>query len=143
MIAFRTLIGIALFAFAALGQDTAFRAVDLYVDSGKQPLAAYQLTFFSTDANVKIVGIEGGDHRAFSEPPYYDPQAMQTNRAIIASFSTASVDQLPRGRTRVATIHLHIPGGSKPACQINVDVAAAPASQRINVIAEAKERTGL
>jgi hypothetical protein len=144
VITLRTLTGIVVsVAFTALGQDTTFRAVDLYIDSGAQPLAAYQLTFYSTDANVKIVGIEGGEHRAFSDAPYYDPQAMRTNHVIIAAFSTASADQLPRGRTHVATVHLRIPSGHASHHQLKVEAAATPSAERISVIAEAKERTPL
>ena len=142
MTLFRVLI-IALWVARAGAQDATFRAVDLFVDSGSQPLAAYQLTFHSADANVKIVGIEGGEHRAFSEPPYYDPRAIQTNRAIIAAFSTASVDQLPRGRMRIATVHLRISSAHARHYQLKVEAAAAPSAERISVIAEAKERTPL
>jgi hypothetical protein len=137
---FRVLI-IALWVARASAQDVTFRAVDLFVDSGSQPLAAYQLTFHSTDANVKIVGIEGGDHRAFSEPPYYDPQAMQTNHAIIAAFSTASADQLPRGRTRVATIHVRASVAGPLSYKLDIDAAAAVDGKQIAITGEPLERT--
>lgn len=138
------LLMMALWVAARAGaQDGTFRAVDLYVDSGTRPLAAYQLNFHSSDANVKIVGIEGGEHSAFSQPPYYDPLAMQSNRVIIAAFSAATADQLPHGRTRVATIHLQIPAHGKPEYQLKPAAAAAPSAERINVKVEAKERAGL
>lgn len=144
MIGFRALIaGALLVAIGASAQEPAFRAVDLFVDSGSQPLAAYQLSFHSTGASVKIVGIEGGEHSAFSDPPYYDPQAMQSNHAIIAAFSTATADQLPRGRIRVATVHLRISSDRTPEYQLNVQAAATPQAERISVVTEAKERTGL
>ncbi len=85
---------------------TRFTTVDIYLDSGDMPLAAYQLQFKATEGEVKIVGIEGGEHDAFSEPPYYDPEAIQRERVIIAAFNTSDASQLPAGRTRVATIHL-------------------------------------
>src|SRR6185503_6777104 len=62
-----------------------FNALDIFVDSGTRPLAAYQLTFTATTGDVKIVSIEGGEHPAFKEPPNYDPQAIQQERAILAA----------------------------------------------------------
>jgi hypothetical protein len=63
---------------SAEGGTRAVSAVDLFVDSGAQTLAAYQLDFSAPDESVKIVSIKGG-HPAFKEPPYYDPKAIQTS----------------------------------------------------------------
>src|SRR5256885_1567618 len=78
-----------------------FATVDVYVDSSHDVLAAYQLEWTGQSANARIVGIEGGENSAFKEPPYYDPNAMQQERVILASFSTANAAKLPRGKTRV------------------------------------------
>ncbi len=88
-----------------------FEAVHVFVDSGTMALAAYQLSVRATTGNVRIVGIEGSDHHAFANPPYYDPVAIQGDRVIIGAFSTANVDSLPTGRTRIATIHVQVTGG--------------------------------
>ena len=93
------------------GDTLRFDAVHVFVDSGTMALAAYQLSLRATTGNVRIVGIEGSDHHAFSNPPYYDPIAIQGDRVIIGAFSTADVDSLPTGRTRIATIHVQITGG--------------------------------
>ena len=85
-----------------------FEAIDVFVDSGNERLAAWQLEVRSTANDVQIVGIEGGEHPAFEEPPYYDKRAMNNNRVIIAAFSTG--DNLPRGRSRVARIHVQVRG---------------------------------
>ena len=85
-----------------------FEAIDVFVDSGNQRLAAWQLEVKSTANDVQIVGIEGGEHPAFAEPPYYDKRAMNNNRVIIAAFSTG--DNLPSGRSRVARIHVQVRG---------------------------------
>ena len=85
-----------------------FEAIDVFVDSGNQKLAAWQLEVKSTANDVQIVGIEGGEHPAFAEPPYYDKRAMNSNRVIIAAFSTG--DNLPSGRSRVARIHVQVRG---------------------------------
>ena len=55
-------------------------------------LAAYQIEFSVTNILTKIVGIEGGQHPAFREPPFYDPKAMQQERVIIAAFSTDNAE---------------------------------------------------
>jgi len=99
-----------------------FQAIDIYVDSKDKPLAAYQLEFTATAGDVKIVGIEGGDHAAFAEAPFYDPQAMQHERVIIAAFSTA--DKLPTGKTRVATIHVQVTGKADPRFELKLQTAA-------------------
>ena len=85
-----------------------FEAIDVFVDSGNHRLAAWQLEVKSTAKDVQIVGIEGGEHPAFQEPPYYDKRAMNNNRVILAAFSTA--DNLPSGRSRVARIHVQVRG---------------------------------
>ena len=92
-----------------IAQDTTrFEAIDVFVDSGDEHLAAWQLELRSTANDVQIVGIEGGEHSAFKEPPYYDSRAMNNNRVIIAAFSTG--DNLPSGRSRVARIHVQVRG---------------------------------
>ena len=71
---------------------------------------------------MKIVGIEGGEHEAFKQPPYYDPAALANDRVIIAAFNTGQ--ELPTGRTRVATIHLQIIGEAEPDYELDFIVAA-------------------
>src|SRR5512145_190868 len=75
-----------------------FRAVDIYLDAGSTPLAAYQLEFSITNQVAKIAGIEGGEHPAFRTPPHYDPKAMQQERVIIAAFNAGKTSDLPTGR---------------------------------------------
>ena len=117
-----------------------FRAVDIFVDSTNAPLAAYQLEFAVTNGVAKIVGIEGGEHPAFHEAPFYDPKAMQRERVIIAAFSTNAVSQLPAGRTRVATIHLQITGDSGPEFELKLSASAGPNGDRVAAGVSAEER---
>lgn len=91
-----------------VAESTRFEAIDVFVDSGNQRLAAWQLELKSTASDMQIVGIEGGEHPAFAEPPYYDARAMNNNRVIIAAFNTG--DNLPSGRSRVARIHVQVRG---------------------------------
>ena len=101
-----------------------FESVDVYVQTEGKPLAAYQLDLRATEGDVKIVGIEGGEHAAFSNPPYYDTAAMQQDHVIIAAFSTAKAELLPTGRTRIATIHVQITGAQEPKFATELTVAA-------------------
>jgi hypothetical protein len=116
-----------------------FRAVDIFVDSGTKPLAAYQLEF-TAPAGAKIVGIEGGEHAAFKEAPFYDPKAIQHERVVIGAFSTNAADKLPTGKTRVATIHLQTTGNETPQFEVQVKTAATMNGKKITVTATAEEK---
>jgi O-methyltransferase involved in polyketide biosynthesis len=129
----RILCGLFVFWLAAelLAQQPAdeegrirFCAVDIFVDSGSTPLAAYQFRFAVTNGTATIVGIEGGDHPAFRQPPFYDPKAIQSEVAIVASFNTAPADELPKGKTRVATIHLQTIGARPSLFDLKLQTAA-------------------
>ncbi len=112
-------------AFAQRGDDAPpgvrFEYIDVYIDSGDAPLAAYQFELTDAAGSIKIVGIEGGEHEAFATPPYYDPKALKNNRVIIAALSTA--DALPTGKTRVATVHVQVEVDVIPEIAINLEAA--------------------
>lgn len=100
-----------------------FAPLHIFLDSGNQPLAAFQFEFKATTGQIKIVGVEGGQHKAFKEAPYYDPAALyKSNRIIIAAFNTGR--DLPKGRIRIATIHLQIIGEAEPDYELKLTVAA-------------------
>jgi len=84
----------------------------VYIDTQDHTLAAYQFELAAETGDITIVGIEGGEHPAFKEAPYYDPAAMKRNHVIIAAFDTGQ--DLPRGKTRVARIHVEIKGVQEP-----------------------------
>jgi hypothetical protein len=115
-----------------------FEAVDVFIDTGDRPLAAYQFELKACVGHAKIVGIEGGEHQAFRSPPYYDPAALQNDRVIIADFDLG--EDLPSGRSRVARIHLQVTGEEEPRYIAILQVAAAPAGQRISASIALKER---
>lgn len=117
-----------------------FCAVDIFIDSGSTPLAAYQIRFAVTNGAAKIVGIEGGEHPAFRQPPFYDPKAIQNEVAIIAGFNTAPAAELPTGKTRVATIHLQTTGIRKPQFEVTVQAAANMQGSKIACAAGFEER---
>jgi len=130
--------------FSLFGQqpaaDVHFRAIDVYVDSGSTPLAAYQLEFSVTNVPTTIVGIEGGSPKPFREPPFYDPKAMQGERVIIAAFSTEAPEHLPSGKTRVATIHIVTTGNARPAFALKLQTAADSKGKRISASAICGEK---
>jgi len=140
------IVAVVLLGAMALGQEnnagTRFSTVEVFVDSGAQPLAAYQLTFSATRGDVKIVGIEGGEHPAFKEAPHYDPRAIQHERAILAAFNTASADNLPKGRTRVATVHVQITGAVTPVYAVKLEAAANHEGSRVAGQSSFQERNG-
>ena len=117
-----------------------FCAVDIYVDSGSTPLAAYQLEFAATNGVAKIVGIEGGEHPAFRRPPFYDPKALQQERVIIASFSTAAATDLPTGKVRVATIHYQTTDTQPPRFKLKLQTAGDAQGNKISAQASFTER---
>jgi hypothetical protein len=106
-----------------------FQMVDITIDPKGKPLAAYQVEFVADVSRVKLVGVEGGEHAAFREPPYYDPAALNQNRVIIAAFSTSA--DLPRTATRVARLHLQLDGAGEPQWQVKLIVASSDSSDSI------------
>jgi hypothetical protein len=116
-----------------------FRAVDIYLDAKGTPLAAYQFEFTVTNVVAKIVGIEGGDHPAFHDPPFYDPKAMQHERVMVAAFSAQAGEKLPSGRTRVATIHLQTFGDAEPKFELKLQAAADSEGRKITVAADCEQ----
>jgi len=99
-----------------------FTPLHIYLDSGQRQLAAFQFELKAIAGQIKIVGVEGGEHPAFQEPPYYDPAALANNRIIIAAFNTGT--DLPTGETRITTIHLQVIGDIEPEYQLDLTVAA-------------------
>ncbi|CAG0991060.1 hypothetical protein PHYC_02300 [Phycisphaerales bacterium] len=84
-----------------------FEYVDVYVDCGDKPLAAWQVELKAAAGKASIVGVEGGDG-VYSQAPYYDEQALQHERVIVGGLSTLAPEQLPSGRVRVARVHVMI-----------------------------------
>ena len=103
-------------------QKVRFSPLHITIDSGIRSLAAYQFELKATTGQIKIVGVEGGQHKAFKEAPYYDPTAFANDRIIIAAFNTGH--ELPTQKTRIATIHLQIIGDVEPEYELKLSVAA-------------------
>jgi hypothetical protein len=104
-------------------QSVRFATVDIRLDPKNHPLAAYQLEVTADSPNVKLAGVEGGEHAAFREPPYYDPAALNQNRIILAAFNTGS--DLPMKDSRIARLHVQISGERNPKWNVKLTVASA------------------
>ena len=115
-----------------------FCALDVLIDSADVPLAAYQVEV--TGANVQLLSVENGEHPAFSEAPYYDPAALDQHRVVLAAFHTGT--DLPRGRTRVARLHLFVTGEEAPDCTATLQVAADRDGRRIPATVTLSEGEG-
>jgi hypothetical protein len=96
-------------AVSAAEPQIVFKAYDVYADTGEKALGAYQIEVTYGKDTVKIVGIEGGEPASFEEAPRYDPKGLQGGRIIIAAFTTDE-ESAPKGRARVARIHVSIEG---------------------------------
>jgi hypothetical protein len=114
-------------------QTSRFEAVGVYIDPHGKPLAAYQCELIAEQGDVTLVGIQGGDHPAFSQPPYYDPHALLSHRIILAALSTAA--NLPAAKTRVATLMVRVSGTLEPKyvarCQVAASADAKPMDAEI------------
>ena len=134
------LLGTLLAQPATTKEAVRFQAVDIFIDSKETPLAAYQLEFLVKTGDAKVVGVEGGEHPLFKDAPFYDPKAIQHERIIIAAFTTAAADKLPKGKTRVATIHFQVSGERNPDYAITLETAATLEGRKIVVETTHEER---
>ena len=125
---------------ATQAEAVRFEAVDVYVDAGDAPLAAYQVVLSDRSGRAEIVGIEGGEPAAYSHPPYYDPAALMKRRVVLAAFSMAR--DLPLGRTRVARLHVQVVGEGRPDFEINLRVAADRDGAKVPATASLSEGEG-
>lgn len=114
-----------------------FAAVDMWVDSGDHALAAYQFELTVTAGDATLVGIEGGEHPAFRQPPYYDPAALSRRRVVVAAFNTGA--DLPRGKTRVARLMVRVRGDAKPVYDAKLTVSASADARPISATISATE----
>lgn len=110
-------------------QTPRFEALDVYVDSGDRPLAAWQMELVTDTPGIEIAGIEGGEHAAYQKPPYYDARAMRQNRVVLASYDDG--DELPTGNSRVARVHVQIAGAGLCEYRVKLSAAASADGERI------------
>jgi len=107
-----------------------FKPVDVWVQTGGERLAAYQVEVTYDARRVQVVGVEGGDKGPFNEAPYFDPKGKAGGRMIVAAF-TSDDAKAPEGRLRIARLHLRVVGEGDPEIKIRLVTAARPGGERI------------
>lgn len=110
-----------------------FASIDIFVDS-PEPLAAWQFELRESTGAMAVVGVENGDSEAYSQAPHYDLDVTSRSRAerlIVADYSLAGAGALPRGRTRVATVHVSLAGNAAPAFELQLIAAGNANGQPI------------
>lgn len=85
-----------------------FTPVHIYLESEEEGIAAYQVEIVAVSGDAQIVGVEGSENPGFEKAPFYDPSALMGGKIVIAGFSTDT--SLPRGKKRVATLHMRESG---------------------------------
>ncbi len=124
--------GRSLHAEDAASNTTAvsFLSFDLWIDGGEDALAAYQVEVTYDAKRVRIVGLEGGEHEAYRDAPYFDRTGFTGGRIVVAAFISRD-DDAPGGRTRVARIHVAVERDGAPDLGVRLVTAAKPGGERI------------
>ncbi|MFG0307454.1 MAG: hypothetical protein ACF8Q5_14710 [Phycisphaerales bacterium JB040] len=106
-------------------------------DGTSPELGAWQVEYIgSSDAGeVLLVGVEGGEHDAYAEPAFYDPEALAGGRVILAAYAVDG--ELPSGRTRIARLHVQSPAGGFESA-VTLIAAGDAGGQRIEAAVEAE-----
>jgi hypothetical protein len=134
LVASLAVLGAALaLSLAAQPQPGVFATVDLFVVS-ETPVAAWQVELTERSGSMQVVGIERGDDATFRDPPFYDRVVLErdvTDRVVLASFSLSGAETLPRGRVRVARVHVRTTGGAQPDYEARLVAAGAADGQPI------------
>jgi len=121
-------------------EGASFRVIDIFLDPKGKSLGAYQLHWKITTPNARIVGIEGGDHPAFRNPPQYDPRVIQGERVVVAAFNAAAEKSLPKTKIRIGSIHIEATPAATCRFEIENLEAADAQGSRISVNAQSVER---
>ena len=141
---------LALLCAAAVLSTTAqpnagtFTTVDLFVDSDT-PVAAWLVELTERRGAMQIVGIERGDDATFRDPPFYDRVVLErgaTDRIVLASFSVSDAAQLPRGKVRVARVHVRTTGAAEPDYEARLVAAGTADGRQIDAQLSLETQTG-
>jgi len=137
----------AVVAAESVGDAMRFAAIDVRFDVGRARLAAWQFELrIDTDdeTRAEIVGIEGGEHSAFRDAPFFDERVVgdavpglrsfaHEGRVVVAAFDTG--EDLPSGLTRLSRVHLLVKGSGEPRFNVRVLAAANADGESIDAIA--------
>lgn len=108
--------------------EVRFRLLEIALEVD-EPIAAYQVELVVRSGEATIVGVEGGEAPGFGDAPYYDPAALAGGRIVIGALSTEHV--LPRGRHRVAAVHMREAGPIPVEYELRLMAAASASGERI------------
>jgi hypothetical protein len=108
-----------------------FSTAEVYVDSNKDKLAAYQIDIKYDKEKIKIVGLEGGTD-GFKKPPFYDQAGLESGHIILAAFVSDDM-QAKKGSSRVARLHLQTTGCPPFEIKTEPMAAAKPGGMSIQV----------
>lgn len=135
-------LGIAFACLSMLAPSAAaeFAVYDVFLEPHGEPMAAYQLKISDQNSAVKILSVEGGEHKSYQNPPFFDPKAIQQNVIKLAAFATDPADALPKRKTRVAALHVEINDDLKPRLVVAIEAAARPGGSRIFIEATLSKR---
>jgi hypothetical protein len=123
--------------------DVRFEAIEIYVDSGATPLAAWQVELTEANGLMRIAGVENGADKAFAAAPHYDRSTVEAgdaDRVIVAAYSLLPEGDLPRGQTRVTTVHVQLAGSGEPQYNLRLVAAGDAAGHPIVARASMLER---
>ncbi len=109
-----------------------FAVVDVFIDTGNAPLAAYQFELRDKAGVVKVVGLESDKTLPFQNPPLYDARAMQSRRVVVGGYSADDNARLPTGKVHVATVHVTIEGDAEPQYGLKLIAAARGDGEKID-----------
>ena len=121
------LCALAALSLGAQPEAGRFATVDVFVASA-EPVAAWQVELRERRGAMQVVGIERGDDRTFRDPPFFDRVVLErgvTERIVLARFSLSEAAQLPRGRVRVARVHVRTTGTATPDYEIRLVAVGA------------------
>jgi hypothetical protein len=129
-----------IFSSTAMGGDSvednckdtiSFSTAEVFVDSNKDDLVAYQIGIRYDKNRIKIVGLEGGVD-GFQKPPFYDRAGLEGGHIIIAAFVDDDI-HAKKGNSKVARIHLQTKGCPPFVLKPEPMAAAKPGGMSIPV----------
>ncbi len=121
-------------AVGELLPEPRFFAIDVFIDSGDESLAAWQVDIRDTRGLARLTAVEGGEHEAFREPPHYDAKALRNHRVVLIAYDLGQ--SLPTGRTRVATLHYTQERAGQPMFDAVLVAAANPDGRALDARVE-------
>ena len=132
-------------AFPTHASDASvFQAIDIYLETD-EPVAAWQFRLSERHSSMTIVGVENGESEVFSSAPYYDRAAVRdgsADRIIVADYSLADPDNLPKGRIRIATLHVMLSDPGKPDFDLQLVTATTADGSVIDAAIDLQSSTG-